>query len=189
MRSVTVATGAVLAAIFLTTAASAQAQTAPSGMRLAQASQPVEPAAPRRKPSIRLRVYPRLRRRARWGLSAVFPRPQCGAGLHRDLCPGKPAERHGDRAAHELFLASRLELPQRRRMAPISPVPTTSADVPQTMMAIASCVKLLAEPSPPPGPWDAKAASAHTSPVATKAAAMAQVCISSVSKRCHDDLL
>lgn len=62
-------------------------------------------------------------------------------------------------------------------MAPISPVPTTNADVPQTIMAIASCVKLLAEPGPPPGPWDAKAASAHTSPVATKAAAMAQVCI------------
>src|SRR5258705_5808083 len=72
-----------------------------------------------------LRAGP-LRRR----LSPLFPRPQRDARLHRDLRAGVPAERHGDRASHELLLAPRLSLVQRRRATPISPTPTTSADVP-----------------------------------------------------------
>ena len=42
-------------------------------------------------------------------LSAVFPWPERGAGMQRDLCAGIPAEWHGDRASHELRLASRLD--------------------------------------------------------------------------------
>ena len=124
----------------------------------------------RRRPLRRLRIYPRYEAEPDGVYPRYYPGPQCGAGLHRDLCAGIPAERHGDRAAHELLLASRLELRalSAARTAPISPAPTTSADVPQTMMAIASCVKLLAVPGPPPGPWEAKAASAHKMPVATR---------------------
>jgi hypothetical protein len=40
------------------------------------------------------------------------------------------------------------------------------------MTAMVSCVKLLAEPSPPPGPCDAKAAPAQTMLVAAEVAAM-----------------
>jgi hypothetical protein len=40
--------------------------------------------------------------------SALFPGPERGAGLQCDLCAGIPAERHSDRAAHDLRLASRL---------------------------------------------------------------------------------
>src|ERR1700722_16997935 len=49
-----------------------------------------------------------LRTGARRRLSQVFSRRQRGARMQRDLCAGIQAERHGDRAAHELFLASRL---------------------------------------------------------------------------------
>jgi len=38
------------------------------------------------------------------------------------------------------------------------------------MIAIASCVKLLAVPGPPPGPWDAKAAFANKQVAANGAA-------------------
>jgi len=41
------------------------------------------------------------------------------------------------------------------------------------MIAIASCVKLLAVPGPPPGPWDAKAASAHNKQAAANGVAKA----------------
>ena len=41
-------------------------------------------------------------------LSALQSGTECGAQLHRDLCAGIPAERHGDHAAHELLLAARL---------------------------------------------------------------------------------
>ncbi len=43
-------------------------------------------------------------------LSPLQPRPQRGARLHRDLCAGIPAERHGDHPAHELLLATGLAL-------------------------------------------------------------------------------
>ena len=43
-----------------------------------------------------------------WCLSALFPGPQCGAGMHGNLRAGIPAERHGDCASHELLLARRL---------------------------------------------------------------------------------
>jgi hypothetical protein len=79
MRSVTLSAAAVLAAI-CSAGASAQAQTAPSGIRLAQASQPAEPAAPRRKPSIRLRVYPRYDGEP----DGVYPRYFPGRNAVRD---------------------------------------------------------------------------------------------------------
>ena len=43
-----------------------------------------------------------------WCLSALFPGPQCGAGMRGNLRAGIPAERHGDCASHELLLARRL---------------------------------------------------------------------------------
>jgi hypothetical protein len=46
---------------------------------------------------------------ARRSLPAVLPRPRRCAGVQRDLCAGIPAERHRDRAPHELHLAARLE--------------------------------------------------------------------------------
>src|SRR5664279_5675213 len=52
-----------------------------------------------------------LRTGTRRRLSPVLSRPQCGAGLHRNLRAGIPAERHADRAPHELLLASRLIWP------------------------------------------------------------------------------
>jgi hypothetical protein len=48
-----------------------------------------------------------------------------------------------------------------RRAAPINPMPTTSAEAPQTMIAIASWVKWLAVPLATPGPCEAKAGLAH----------------------------
>ena len=41
-------------------------------------------------------------------LSPLQSRPQCGAGLLRDLRAGIPAERHRDHASHALLLAARL---------------------------------------------------------------------------------
>lgn len=60
-RIVTAAMGAAFAGMLLTMAAGAQAQTAPSAIRLAQASQPdaAEPSAPRRRQLRRLPIYPR----------------------------------------------------------------------------------------------------------------------------------
>src|ERR1700716_361750 len=68
-----------------------------------------------------------LRTGAQRRLSPILSRAQRGAGLHRNLRGGIPAERHGDRASDELLLAWRLSLGRyrRRRAAPI-----TSADVP-----------------------------------------------------------
>jgi hypothetical protein len=68
----------------------------------------------------------------------------------------------------------------RRRAAPINPAPTISADVPQTRMAIASWVKLLAVPGPPPGPWDAKAGLADSKAAIAGAAAKASADIGSL---------
>jgi hypothetical protein len=82
MRIVTAATGAVLAAVFLTTAASAQAQTAPSGIQLAQAAQPgaAEPSAQRRRPLRRLPIYPRYQGEP----DGVYPRYFPGRNAVRD---------------------------------------------------------------------------------------------------------
>jgi len=80
MRIVTAAAAAVLAGMFFTVVASAQSQTAPSEIRLAQASQPAESAAQRRKPSIRLRVYPRYEGEP----DGVYPRYFPGRNAVRD---------------------------------------------------------------------------------------------------------
>jgi hypothetical protein len=55
-----------------------------------------------------------LRTGFRGRLSALLSRPQCRARLQRDLRAGIPAERHRDRAAHELLLAPGLSRRARR---------------------------------------------------------------------------
>jgi hypothetical protein len=84
-RIVTAATVAAFAGMFLAAGASAQAQTAPSGtgseIRLAQASPPVAgPSAQRRRPNIRLRVYPRYEGEP----DGVYPRYFPGRNAVRD---------------------------------------------------------------------------------------------------------
>ena len=66
---------------FLLPAAGAQAETAPSGMRTAQASQPMatEVSAQRRRPLRRLPIYPRYE----WEPD-VFPRYNPGPNAVRD---------------------------------------------------------------------------------------------------------
>ena len=76
-----------------------------------------------------------LRTGTRRRLSPVLSRPQCGAGLQRNLRAGIPAERHGDRASHELLLAPRLVWPL---LGADQPAPTTSVDAPWTTTANAS---------------------------------------------------
>jgi leucine-zipper of insertion element IS481 len=100
MRIRTAAILLAFAGAFSLPAAGASAQTAPQGVRTARASQPAATEV-----SAQSRV-----RRTRWRLSPVFPRPQRRSGLQRDLCAGIPAERHGDRASHELLLAPRLDV-------------------------------------------------------------------------------
>jgi hypothetical protein len=93
-RIVTAATVAAFAGMFGATEASAQAQTAPSGtrpeIRMAQASQPVaEPSAQRRKPNIRLRVYPRYEGEP----DGVYPRYYPGRNAVRD-CSATYVQEH-----------------------------------------------------------------------------------------------
>jgi hypothetical protein len=82
MRIVMVAIGAAFAGIFLSTAALAQAQTTPSGTRLAQASQPVAGEAPaqHRRPLRRLPIYPRYQGEP----DGVYPRYYPGRNAVRD---------------------------------------------------------------------------------------------------------
>jgi hypothetical protein len=82
MRIVTVAIGAAFTGIFLSTAALAQAQTTPSGTRIAQASQPVASDVPaqRRRPLRRLPIYPRYQGEP----DGVYPRYYPGRNAVRD---------------------------------------------------------------------------------------------------------
>jgi hypothetical protein len=79
-----ISTAALMAAFvgtFSLAAAGAQAQTAPSRIQLAQASQPgTEPIAPRRRPPVRLRVYPRYQAEP----DGVYPRYYPGRNAVRD---------------------------------------------------------------------------------------------------------
>ena len=116
-----------------------------------------------------------LRTGTRRRLSPVLSRPQCGAGLQRNLRAGIPAERHGDRTAHELLLAPRLVWPllsaaARRRSSRRRLDDNSHRQLGETP----------AVPGPPPGPCDAKAAVAHSKPAAVDVAAKA--------KRCHHNL-
>jgi hypothetical protein len=82
MRCVTAAILAAFAGIVLVTGASAQTQTAPSGIHVAQA-QPAATGAPApraRRPSIRLRVYPRYQGEP----DGVYPRYFPGRNAVRD---------------------------------------------------------------------------------------------------------
>ena len=112
-RIVTVAISAAFAG-FLLAGTSAQAQTASTGLRVAQAPKPaschgcVRAAAAAAAARADLSAGGVGARR----LSALQPRPQRRARLHRDLRAGVPAERHGDHPAHELLLAARLDLPR-----------------------------------------------------------------------------
>ena len=82
MRIRTAAIWLALAGSFLWPAAGASAQTAPSGMRIAQATQPVatEPSAQRRgrRPPTRLHVYPNV---------------ETGPGVYPRYYPGRNAVR------------------------------------------------------------------------------------------------
>ena len=105
MRIVTAALLAALVGLLLHGAV-AQAQTAPSGVRTAQAgpTDTLGATAPPRSGACRsIRVK-------KWRPPSIRNtiRAERGARLHRDLCAGIPAERHGDHAAHELLLAAGL---------------------------------------------------------------------------------
>jgi hypothetical protein len=80
VRIVTAATMAAFAGIFL--GASAQAQIAPSGVRIAQAGQPVatDAAAQRRRPLRRLPIYPPYE----GDPDGVYPRYYPGPNAVRD---------------------------------------------------------------------------------------------------------
>ena len=106
MRIVTAAWLAALVGLLLPEAA-ALAQTAPSGVRTAQAvvDRYVGTTASPRHPA---RAGLSARAVATGRLPPLQSRPQCGTRMHRDLCAGIPAERHRDHAAHELLLAARL---------------------------------------------------------------------------------
>ena len=84
MRIGTAAILVAFAGAFLLPAGGAEAQTAPSGIRTAQASQPAitEVSAQRRvrRPSTRLRVYPRYEREP----DGVYPRYYPGRNAVRD---------------------------------------------------------------------------------------------------------
>jgi hypothetical protein len=83
MRCVTVAILAAFAGIVLAAGASAQAQTVPSRIHVVQAAQPAstEVSTPRaRRPSIRLRVYPRYQGEP----DGVYPRYFPGRNAVRD---------------------------------------------------------------------------------------------------------
>jgi hypothetical protein len=84
MRIGTAAILLVFAGCFLAAAAGAEAQTAPSGMRMAQASQPAatEMSAQRRvrRPPTRLRVYPQYQGEP----DDVYPRYFPGRNAVRD---------------------------------------------------------------------------------------------------------
>jgi hypothetical protein len=73
-----------LAGALLLPAAGADAQSAPSVIRLAQATPP-EPSAPRhvRKPATRLKVYPRYDRYDQWP-DDVYPRYNPGPNAVRE---------------------------------------------------------------------------------------------------------
>jgi hypothetical protein len=81
-RIVAAATAAVFVAMFLMAGAGAQAQTAPSRIQLAQATQPdaAEPAASRRRPLRRLPIYPRYQGEP----DGVYPRYYPGRNAVRD---------------------------------------------------------------------------------------------------------
>jgi lipoprotein-anchoring transpeptidase ErfK/SrfK len=78
MRIVTAALLAGLAGLWLP-AAGAQAQTAPSGVRTAQASQPSEASAQRRRAVRRVPIYPRDE-----GRPEVYPHYYPGADAVRE---------------------------------------------------------------------------------------------------------
>ena len=132
-----IVTAAMVTALtgFLLQSEAAQAQTATSGARTAQASQPTatDASAQRRRPLRRVPIY----RSNQWEPD-VYPRYNPGPNAVRDCnatyVQGIPAEWHGDHAAHELLLAARLERFREalapRATAPINPAPTTSAEMP-----------------------------------------------------------
>jgi hypothetical protein len=81
VRIVTAAICVACAGIFLATAASAQAQAAPSVVRTAQASQPItEASAQRRRALRRLPIYPRYQADP----DGVYPRYNPGPNAVRD---------------------------------------------------------------------------------------------------------
>ena len=88
----TAAMCAALAGAFLLPMSGAEAQTAPSGIKVAQASPPIviDPSAPRRsgRPTRRVRIYPRDD-----GYDGVYPRYNPGPNAVRD-CTATYVEEH-----------------------------------------------------------------------------------------------
>jgi hypothetical protein len=83
VRIVTAARMAAFAGIFagMFSGANAQAQTAPSGIRIAQAAPDVtDDSAPRRRPLRRLPIYPRYQEEPDW----VYPRYNPGPNAVRE---------------------------------------------------------------------------------------------------------
>jgi hypothetical protein len=82
VRIVTAAIWAALAGMLVAMPTGAQAQTAPSGIQLAQASQPAaaEPSAQRRRELRRLPIYPRYQ----GDPDGVYPRYYPGRNAVRD---------------------------------------------------------------------------------------------------------
>jgi hypothetical protein len=87
----TAAIGVALAGTFLLPASGTLAQTAPSGMQIAQASAPaaVEPPAPRRRAMRRVPIYPRYQGEP----DGVYPRYYPGPNAVRD-CTATYVEEH-----------------------------------------------------------------------------------------------
>jgi hypothetical protein len=87
------ATGVALAGILLLSASGTRGQTAPSGIRVAQASPPAaaDPSVPRRttRPTRRVPVYPRYRAEP----DGVYPRYNPGPNAVRD-CTATYVEEH-----------------------------------------------------------------------------------------------
>jgi len=113
-----------------------------------------------------------LRTGTRRRLSPVLSRPQCGAGLQRNLRAGIPAERHGDRASHELLLAPRL-------VWPLLGADQPGADHQRRRSIDDNSHRQLGKRQrcpdrSPPGPCDAKAAVAHSKPAAVDVVAKAK---------------
>jgi hypothetical protein len=78
MRIMTAAILATLAGVVLLPVAGSHAQTAPQGVRLAQAAPDPDVTAPRRRPPTRLRVFPRP------DPDGVYPRYYPGRNAVRD---------------------------------------------------------------------------------------------------------
>ena len=118
MRIRTAAIWVAFAGVFSLLAAGAGAQTAPQGIAdragVAACRRPMPPRSSRFGGRRRgCGSIPVTRRNPTASIRAIIPGRNAVRGVQRDLRAGIPAERHGDRAAHELLLAPRLDAERR----------------------------------------------------------------------------